>query len=1805
MSTVEAGGPPPGFVEEITKMPSAKDFTIPLSKYAFGGKSSMDAVAWNSFVVTLRSIACSFVLCDFSAFFSWNENISEIEFVDFVNNTAQNYWYKEQILISVLLIVLEGTAREFVVNKTAEGWGWCKLWMGLNKRYSKTSQGHQQSIMDKLSSFAFDDKSEITDQAPKINQLFASAKNAGIGFSKEMRFNYLISSIRKCEAYKAWSTAYATGSLQDLKGMDEDKLLTSLDTFYDSEIVNNRKNKRTVEDAGFNVHEANTHERMVREFNGMKDIFIGFMGMGKGGQKGGPKGKGSGHKGKGAGGSKGHYKGGPKGFPGAKGKGKGKGKGSNCFHCNNPGHMINDCPHYNTLICHTCFAQGYTKTNCPVCNSAHGSNDINSHEIYNVQDPNVAPGFEEEGHPDNFRTDELQHTGWAEGWDSQTYSHECNTCELQNEINSHLLVHNPHELTEGLADGGANTSAISQKTHLDTGSFVTFVEKIAVGKKGAFIETEGYGSLTRYIYCAKDNSKCFPLKIEKVYVCKNANKNILGRVDLNASGFSMHHPSKGCSYLVHDSEPSYRIYLEERNGLSYAQLTAQGVKSGGLNVNLNEKTVDTNDWQPDPQEVANVIEETNTKIDTECFCDEKLENSVIEGDTITRFHIKNSCLKQVWSGLKCWIHPPYVNDLIAKVVDKAIREFSIDPENSAFLLMLPEWRSTSWFKQVEEHFEIVKTFKKGMQLFTIPNRPHFIPTQTTLARNGRVEVGPTPWNVIVWLKCPTTNVLLNTNTKIHALTAHAGAETMETLCDLKVTFNKGMQLSKANFSLISSYCQECMRVNAIHPSANKNSGEYSATRCCETFMVDTHGPIQVMSNEGYLYIVGFIDVFSRFVIIFFMKNKSEFPDILKLFLGKISRSKYATKGMTIQVDGALEFNSITVNIIMTEAGAILRRTMPYVHTNNAIIERFWRTLQAKARVLLSMAQLPMAFWPFAFRHAAWIYNRLPHSFLGRISPFQCITGLVPNWTNVYIFGSQAFAYIDKDLRKKLEDRARECIYIGNFDKTGDGPSDLFINSVGYFLYDTKTKTTFISGMIKVYENLSKVGQVMFNRNLTTTVMSNMFDIEQSLTKDITITNLRVITQYFDKILSHFAFYHKSDRETYALLKIALKNHKEASIWMKLSTFLSAHINNFITVHEYMKKKVALQQNVNLFYPLFSLVNVLFEGKYFQAFLTGTDFRRSMYQVVFVLDGIVEQIDVEKSAIREFGDEVAGIFMADKRTTNDHRLATYIDPRNYKHSQTYPDWKEWLAATTVEFKSIIDMHVLQPIATVARGVNIVGTRFVYKLKRNADNTIDKYKARLVAQGYTQEYYWDYLQTFAPVNSATTLRFLLIVSLVYGLELDHLDVSVAFLHAPIQHYIVVSLPEGFEYKGMKYAVLQKSLYGLKQAAHDWYELQNKVILSFDKRIRRSQVDPCLYFIIDHSTALIILITVHVDDYVVASNSKNWKTSFISFMQSKFNIKNLGPLTYILGISIVWNENRTMLSLNINRLIHDLVSDLGLKDAWPVSTPVESGKSYLPGTMNSNLPDVPYRKVVGKLSWIQNVRHDIKQAVNLFQRFNNCYTIEHWNGLLRIVKYLKGTVDLNLVYRKPLQSFNILSKLSLVVFSDSDWAGDKDTRRSTTGGVIYLCGNPISIISKLQATVALSTAEAELMAMVENAKEALNIIHLAEEVIPVQLPVNIKYDNAGAGFMAENPVNNKRSKHIDIRYKWLNEFIAKKVFAIQHVRSEDNDSDVMTKALPTVSFREKVAKIMNVILTPFQSCLKPCIPPKRKRETYEKIE
>ncbi|CAM8926310.1 unnamed protein product [Rhodiola kirilowii] len=452
-------------------------------------------------------------------------------------------------------------------------------------------------------------------------------------------------------------------------------------------------------------------------------------------------------------------------------------------------------------------------------------------------------------------------------------------------------------------------------------------------------------------------------------------------------------------------------------------------------------------------------------------------------------------------------------------------------------------------------------------------------------------------------------------------------------------------------------------------------------------------------------------------------------------------------------------------------------------------------------------------------------------------------------------------------------------------------------------------------------------------------------------------------------------------------------------------------------------------------------------------------------------------------------------------------------------------------------------------------NTVGCKWIFRIKRRSDGTIERYKARLVAKGFHQRPGLDYADTFSPVVKPATIRTVLSVAISNGWPLRQLDVKNAFLHGYLQEDIFMHQPPGFVDPTRPNHVchLQKSLYGLKQAPHAWFNRISSFLMASGFAL--SKADSSLFILRQKSHVLFLLL--YVDDIVITGNNPLLLQSFIDTLGYHFDIKDLGPLSYFLGLRVV--RESSGLYINQAKYAYDLLVKHSMVDCKPAHTPLKT-KIALTAHDGSLLADPSsFREIVGSLQYLTLTRPDLAFAVNTISQFMSAPRTTHLTAAKRILRYVKGTLDFGLTIRADPHSLN------LCAYSDADWAGCPDSRRSTTGYLIFLGSSLVSWCSKKQPTVSRSSAESEYRALAHACAETQWLIYLLHELgVPVSFPVKLYCDNLSATYMAANPVFHARTRHIELDYHFVREKVALGSHQVLFVPSTDQPADLLTKAL-----------------------------------------
>ncbi|GJU21255.1 zinc finger, CCHC-type containing protein [Tanacetum coccineum] len=496
-----------------------------------------------------------------------------------------------------------------------------------------------------------------------------------------------------------------------------------------------------------------------------------------------------------------------------------------------------------------------------------------------------------------------------------------------------------------------------------------------------------------------------------------------------------------------------------------------------------------------------------------------------------------------------------------------------------------------------------------------------------------------------------------------------------------------------------------------------------------------------------------------------------------------------------------------------------------------------------------------------------------------------------------------------------------------------------------------------------------------------------------------------------------------------------------------------------------------------------------------------------------------------------------------------------DPRTLSEAMASRDVAFWKEAIQSEIDSIMHNDTWE-LTDLPPGCKALGCKWILKRKMKVDGSIDKYKARLVIQGFRQKEGIDFFDTYAPVARISTIRLLLALAAIHDLVIHQMDVKTAFLNGDLDEEIYMKQPEGFVVPGheSKVCKLKKSLYGLKQAPKQWHQKFDDVVLS--NGFSLNQADKCVYSKFDASGKGVI-ICLYVDDMLIFGTDQDQVNKTKEFLSSNFDMKDLGEAEVILGIRIKRGNNG--ISISQSHYIEKILTKFNFANCSPVYTPVDPTVKFRPnkGTPVSQLE---YSRAIGCLMYAMiSTRPDIAFAVGKLSRYTSNPSALHWQALGRVFQYLKGTMDYGLTY----------SGYPSVIegYSDASWINNMEDHSSTSGWVFLLGGGAISWASKKQTCITSSTMESEFVALAAAGNEAEWLRNLVYEIPLWPKPmstISIRCDSAATLAKAYSQVYNGKSRHLGVRHSMIRELIMNGVISVEFVRTQLNLADHLTKGL-----------------------------------------
>jgi hypothetical protein len=465
-------------------------------------------------------------------------------------------------------------------------------------------------------------------------------------------------------------------------------------------------------------------------------------------------------------------------------------------------------------------------------------------------------------------------------------------------------------------------------------------------------------------------------------------------------------------------------------------------------------------------------------------------------------------------------------------------------------------------------------------------------------------------------------------------------------------------------------------------------------------------------------------------------------------------------------------------------------------------------------------------------------------------------------------------------------------------------------------------------------------------------------------------------------------------------------------------------------------------------------------------------------------------------------------------------------------------------------------------------NVIRNKWVFKVKRKADGSVERFKARLVAKGFDQRSGVDYTETFSPVIKPSTIRVILALAVNFDWIIKQLDVSNAFLQGHLTEEVYMEQPTGFIDKAHPTMVckLHKSIYGLKQAPRAWFNRLSTFLLELG--FKGSLVDTSLFIYLQGSIQIYML--VYVDDILITGTHPQVIQSIIAQLQQEFSLKDLGPLSFFLGIQVT--RDASGIHVCQTKYISELLHKTHMADSKPSKTPCTSGSKLSRHDGETLTDPTTYRQVVGALQYCTLTRPEIAYSVNQLCQHMHAPSSTHCIAAKRVLRYLNGTIDHGLHYTK--------SNLQLNAFCDSDWAGCPDDRRSTTGFAVFLGDCLIAWSAKKQAVVSRSSTEAEYRSLSITTAELFWIRMLLKEIrVYLAVPPVLWCDNIGALALASNPVFHARTKHIEVDYHFVREKVLNRDVLIKFISTYDQVADLFTKGLPSAQFLALKSKLLVV--------------------------
>lgn len=899
-------------------------------------------------------------------------------------------------------------------------------------------------------------------------------------------------------------------------------------------------------------------------------------------------------------------------------------------------------------------------------------------------------------------------------------------------------------------------------------------------------------------------------------------------------------------------------------------------------------------------------------------------------------------------------------------------------------------------------------------------------------------------------------------------------------------------------------CKGCV-LGKMHRDSFPRRGEYK-TKEREVIPgarmhMDLSGKVDTKSIGGSNYYLLMKDEATTFMQIAFLKTK-EAKEVLMHFKRMVLEWKKLAPDHPIRclkTDNGTEFVNQQMREYLLDQSIRHETSIAGNPEMNGMIERANRTVVECARSMLHHAGLETPLWAEACMTAVYTLNKVPNSITNEFSPHELVTGQVPDISNIRIFGSKVFVLIQDKDRKKYDAKSEQLILVGYHPER-----------LGYRVFDPKTNT-----VRTVREAV--VEEQMFDANA-----DNPLQEEQQYVPSDTVT---------------FRMPEPSHRQEVAAVEVQQQVVDADPVIQEEPVNQQQPVSS-----EPNQNNASVADNIVYDVPRATRSRVDMRNRYWdgQSYSLIPEFQSqaNICQITDLADRW-EDHEIEQSA-----------------------LSVSSEPTTVTEAMESDESHNWKRAMDEEMEAHREMGTWTLVPRT-EGMSVVKNKWVFKTKMNTDGTVQRYRARLVAKGFSQKYGRDFDETYSPVVRFDTVRFLLAKVAAENLIMKQIDVVGAYLNADLKEDVFMEEPEKYEtgLRGSVVCKLNKALYGLKQSARVWNQKFTDVIAELG--LAPAESDSCLFVNSDRT----LIFVLYVDDALIVSPAQKMMDSAIGLLQRNFKV-TVREASCFVGIEIERSESG--IKLHQAAYARKILARYNMSNCKPSKSPVVVGVR-LDDATGEPVADVPYRECIGSLMYlVVCTRPDLTYVVSELSRFLEKPRKLHWETAKHVLRYLAGTLQKGLFYENT-------GGMKMVAYSDSDFANEKG-RHSRSGVIIILNGGPVTWLSKRQSVIATSSCEAECDAAFTATKIIVWLRRLLEDIgNDSDGPTKLFIDNKGTlGFIKAPFADHQRSKHWDIHYKYISWRVELGALVTEFVRSEDQMADFLTKPLSHIKLTEMLEQV-----------------------------